>query len=342
VIAEKSKEAAGIIAPESWRNPRTHGAAALTSPWYRSLVKLQAVIVSATFEFYAGRKMDAAMMPVTVGAVSSPMGLGSDSLPVEVDLFGERAFLADSMQFQLEYLLRYGASGVYYIMPTFRGEDADRTHLNQFFHSEAEIVGGLEDVIATVEGYIAALSKGLLEGAGQTIASIAGETNHLEVLARGGEFPRVEYQHAIEALDGSCFSTSPLGDKLITRKGEQELIRRHNGPVWLIHPPQMVVPFYQAVDETGRARSADLLMGVGEVVGCGERCVTAQETRESMARHQVDPTPYGWYLEMKETAPLRTAGFGLGVERFLMAALKHDDIRDLCVFPRIRGSETWI
>ena len=37
------------------------------------------------------------------GSISSPMGLGSDSLPVKINLNGVSTYLADSMQFLLDY-----------------------------------------------------------------------------------------------------------------------------------------------------------------------------------------------------------------------------------------------
>ncbi|GAA2552195.1 hypothetical protein GCM10010435_23080 [Winogradskya consettensis] len=47
-----------------------------------------------------------------------------------VDLFGQKTYVADSMQFMLEYACRFSDSGAWYLMPRFRGEDADETHLN--------------------------------------------------------------------------------------------------------------------------------------------------------------------------------------------------------------------
>jgi len=48
----------------------------------------------------------------------------------------------------------------------------------------------------------------------------------------------------------------------------------------------------------------------------------------------VDPADYGWYLEMKRDYPSRTAGFGLGLERFLMWCVGGKDIRDFCLLLR--------
>jgi aspartyl/asparaginyl-tRNA synthetase len=100
------------------------------------------------------------MIPITCNSVSSPMGLGSDSLPVHVNLFGKETYLADSMQFYLEYFVRQpNVEGIWYIMPTFRGEDPDARHLNQFFHSEAEIKGRFPNIQKVVNNYLHTLTS---------------------------------------------------------------------------------------------------------------------------------------------------------------------------------------
>ena len=102
------------------------------------------------------------------------------------------------------------------------------------------------------------------------------------------------------------------------------------------------IPDLRPTNPEGTARCADLLLGSGEVVGCGERHTTAADTRRALLAHRVDPKAYEWYLRMKAIKPMRTSGFGLGMERFLMWALRHDDIRDLHVMPRLKGVPTWM
>jgi uncharacterized protein DUF4145 len=41
------------------------------------------------------------------------------------------------------------------------------------------------------------------------------------------------------------------------------------------------------------------------------------------------------------TVPMRTSGFGLGIERFLLWVLGHDDIRDIPLVPRGEESLMW-
>ncbi|MDG4763001.1 asparagine synthetase A [Solwaraspora sp. WMMD406] len=329
--------------PQKWHDPAAHFDPIMESPWYRMITAINAAIVEATAAFYQRRGIVPALMPITVSSVSSPMGLGSDSLPVRVNLLGRETYLADSMQFQLEFMLRHGLNGAYYIMPTFRGEEPNATHLNQFFHSEAEITGGLADVMTLVEAYLRALTASVVASpACEAVVEAVGGLDHLQPLRNESPVPSIDFESAAELLGESAFTVREQGILTITRKGERTLLEHFGGAVWLTHPPCASVPFYQRSDAQGRAMSADLLLGCGEVVGCGERWTTGAEVRRALADHLVDEDDYRWYVDMKDRLPMQTAGFGLGIERFLMWLLQHDDIRDLQVMPRIKGQESWV
>lgn len=347
-LADDTASSASLAPPASWHDPQRHLVAAAESAWYQLCTSLMTAILHVTHDFYRARGIEPVLMPVTVGSVSSPMGLGSDSIPVSIDLHGERTYLADSMQFQLEFLLRHGLVGAYYVMPTFRGEDPDATHLNQFFHSEAEIRGGLSDVMRLVEEHVVAFASGLVTArCSEDLERVAGGLGHLRDLVdagTSGSLPRITFDEAVDLLGTPAFEDRGPGRLTIRRQAEQELVRRVGGAVWLTHPPHPTVPFYQAFDESGtRALAADLLMGgVGEVVGCGQRHTDARDLLAALRVHEVDEDEYRWYRLMKQRQPLLTSGFGLGVERFLLFATRHDDIRDLHVMPRLKGSRSWL
>lgn len=312
--------------------------AVLNEPWYAAITRINAALLSATHAFFAARGIASVAVPVTTGTVTSPMGLGSDSAPVPVSLFGERQYLADSMQFHLELLLRHGLTGAHYVMPTFRGDEPDEMHLNQFFHSEAEITGGLDEVFALVDDYVRALAAALLEpGSVDDVTALVGSVAHVERLASLTAIPRVTYAEAERILPASSFASVAGAGRIIRREGERQLVDHFGGVVWLTHPDRLVVPFYQATAPDGTACSGDLLLGAGEVVGAGERHCDGPSVRAALAEHGVDAADYAWYVTMKENRPLRTAGFGLGLERFLLWALSHDDVRDMQIAPRLKG-----
>ncbi|MDB5656509.1 MAG: Asparagine ligase [Tardiphaga sp.] len=328
--------------PRAWRHPVEHLRAALTSPWYELLLDLQDAVTRTTVNFFSARGLRAAHLPVTTGSISSPIGLGSDSLPVAIELHGERVYLADSMQFLLEYATRLTGRGAYYIMPSFRGESHDATHLNEFFHSEAELRGNLTDVLDTVDGYMIALAGALLDVTALA-QTLQGRTGHLQAFAAGARAPRLTFDDAAVVLADlpDAVVHDPAGFRTLTRTGERALAQRMGGAAWVTEWDAVATPFYQATVERPsglRALNADLVLsGPGEVVGAGQRHTTTAEVLEALRHRGIDPQPYGWYLQMKREAPLGTAGFVLGVERLLCWALGHDDIRDLQLVPRLRG-----
>ncbi len=330
-----------LMPPKSWKNPGNHYKIALESEWYKKLVILQDEINHSSWEFFRRKGIRTVSLPITTGSVTSPMGLGSDSLPVKVNLEGVETYLSDSMQFHLEYLLRYLQDGVHYIMPSFRGELADQRHLCQFYHSEAEIMGSLEDVIQLVNEYIYNLCSDLLERIPALIEEFAGTLDHVRsIVDKKMVIPMITFDEAAKILEDKpeYIEYHPEGFRTITSDGEKKLIEMYGGMLWVSHYDYISVPFYQAMDVTGKyAKNADLLFGIGEVVGAGERHVDAVETRDALEMHGLSEAEYEWYVYMKEQHPVKTSGFGMGIERFLLWLTQQDDIRDFQVIPRFNG-----
>lgn len=334
--------------PNLWKSEKDFYLNVLVNPWYKLLVKLENLVSMETMKFYEEKGIITMHLPVTTGSISSPMGRGSDSLPVKVNLEGIDTYLADSMQFLLEYGCRLNEKGVYYVMPSFRGEKADERHLCQFYHSEAEIPGNLEDVMNLVEEYVKYLSKKILENFKEELEKAIGDISHIEKIANyNGNFPRITFNQAEQALK------EKFGDNLndyieyndgwrnITRKAEQELIKIYDGIVWITNYDILAVPFYQQFDDdlAGTTKNADLLFGIGETVGCGERHQNDMDLLKSMKLHEVDKEEYEWYIKLKEKYPLQTAGFGMGIERYLMWVLKASDIRNMQICLRFNGEQ---
>jgi asparaginyl-tRNA synthetase len=326
----------------AYQDPSQLFSKVVESPWYKLISKLQSSIVFSTFEFYKNIQFQPVILPITSQAISSPMGLGSDSLPVEIKLFGEKTYLADSMQFHLEYLLRQGSLGVFYIMPTFRGEDFDHRHLNQFFHSEVELLGDWSKIQKLANDYVGFLTKAILNDPDlmNNLESIIGCTQHLINFFQNPP-PSITFDEAVMLLKDEDQYIKKHPVRSLSSKGELKLIELFHGPLWITHFDADSVPFYQASvmssDGVKKALCGDLLMGIGEVLGAGQRHTHQKDVLASLKDHQNDPSNYQWYLEMKAKYPMVTSGFGLGIERYLLWVLKHNDIRDIQLFNRLKG-----
>lgn len=309
-------------------------------PFYRDLVELLDLIAVATVQHWSGKGFRYSLLPVTTNSVSSPMGLGSDSTPVHTKVGEVSTYLADSMQFYLEYACRFGARGAFYISPSFRGECCDSTHLSQFMHSELEIGNGtLETAIREAEDYVEALCRAILEHFPSELPNTKLPLDHLAEALDAGAFTRITFDEAAARLQGADGALRVLGEgtRTLTRIGEQELMRQLGPFLWVTHWDHLAVPFYQrSLRAGGRtvAANADLLFGPGEVIGAGERHATGVEIREALELHNVPPTSYQWYVRMKDDLPLASSGFGVGIERLLMWIFRHDDIRDIQLIMR--------
>ncbi len=141
---------------------------------------------------------------------------------------------------------------------------------------------------------------------------------------QGSGKPLADTPGAVEIRGGKPFA--------LTKLGEAQMVRNAGGAVWVISPPVDAVPFYQAALGE-KALAADLLLGLGEVVGCGERCVSASDLRASLKRANLDIADYGDYILLKERWPLRTSGFGIGLERLIAFMLGHDASETYRCFP---------
>ncbi|XP_033999392.1 uncharacterized protein LOC117493098 [Trematomus bernacchii] len=340
--------------PHSWQDPQSHSTLAIKSQWYRNLFQIQNTLFHSTVEyFHSSCKYSYALTPLTTDTISSPMGLGSDSEPVSVHLLGQDSYLADSMQFVLEYFLRFqdNLPGAYYISPSFRGEDPDATHLNQFYHVECELLGNMNKAISTAEGYLAHLTKSMLKKHSDMILNTAGTLTHVNAMLSKLDgktpLPRVPLDQAISMMPSADCQEwvqdgQPQFGRKLTRKGERVLMEKYGGAVWLTEMDHLGVPFYQAyVEGTERckAKAADLLLGLGETLGLGERHSTTEMVQEALRHHEVPEQSYKWYLNMRQVNPLLTSGWGMGTERYLCWLLQHDDIRDMHVIPRMKGKK---
>lgn len=294
----------------------------------KKILELQELILVESLNFYKKQNIHWLSAPVTTGAISSPMGFGSDSRPVNITIDGKRTYLADSMQFLLEYGCRIFGDGCWYIMPTFRGESIDKRHLKQFFHSEAEVPGDLENVMNLVDEYI----KNLLV----KIQAVVGNKRHL-AKAVNCNIPRITFNEAEKILGKDNIEHHNFG-RTLSSKNERELIRYFDGPVWVTNYDQMTVPFYQK-SVGGVAKNADLLMGIGETVGCGERWANGDEVLDALESYQIPASEYDWYIKMKQEFPVQTSGFGMGIERFLLFVLGQDDIRKMQIFRRFNDGK---
>ncbi len=291
-------------------------------------------------------------------SVSSPMGPGSNSEVVPIRFGDLDSYLVDSSQFGFEPILMNDIEKVYCYLPSMRGENPDKRHLNQFFHCEAEIKGDLSTLISIVEQYVVSLCSAL-DSMPNLVSRISrnpeATQNMLSRVCSLSSFRQITFDDAVtifkkSTLPGLFIETDTGVD--ITSIGELELMRilETNVPLWVTSYDRDRVPFYLKPDpkNINKVINADLIFPSldegsfgGEIVGCGQRQDSPEEIYESLNRQNISTLPYEWYINLRRLPRYSTtSGFGLGIERFITWALCGDDIKDSIVYPRLKNVQT--
>lgn len=364
--AEKEQERFSRQEPEIFRvppyDPETYVFDLTRHPYFDALVALRHFVQAMSHHYFSAeqgaKNVDLFML---TPSISSPMGPGSDSEPISIEFGGLKTHLVDSSQFGFEPLLIQSPGMVYCYLPSMRGEEPDHRHLNQFYHCECEMTGNLADVMQVVEGYVRRLCEmvAALSCITDLISDDATATREiLSMVVKSDHFPRISFDDAVSLLSSrpdaaTLVRRTPHG-RDISSVGEIVLaeILGYRSPFWITQYDRDRVPFYQkpVTNDPNKVENADLIFPPlrpgsfgGEVVGCGQRQDLAEDILESLRRQDgLSPEPYEWYIALRNNPFYRTtSGFGLGIERFLVWVLAKDHIRDVSLYPRLKGIRSY-
>lgn len=340
-------------------SPQNHYLDVSRKPYFNALLVLRHIFKQAS-DLYWGIEQGAMNMDLFMmtPSVSSPMGPGSDSEAIKIKFGDLETYLVDSSQFGFEPILMNGVDRVYCYLPSMRGEDPDKRHLNQFYHCEAEIRGTLDDLTPLVEGYIKFVAKTFL--AVPNLCNLLSESAEVskEILTNivsKEKFDRICFDDAVTLLTENGYKDLIIANefgRVIPSSGELTLMKllKCKSPIWLERFDRDTVAFYQKPDptDTNKVINADLLFPPllensfgGEIVGAGQRQDSSLEMLQSLKRQGLVIDSYQWYADLRDQPGYQTtSGFGLGVERFLTWVLGKDDIKNVIFYPRLKNVHT--
>ena len=357
-LAFKDNPQSNFALPEY--SPETHYIELTRSDYFRALITLRHYIKIIS-DYYFGVECGAKNIDLFMltPSISSPMGSGSDSETIPIKFGKYDSNLVDSSQFGFEPLLLNEIDKVYCYLPSMRGEKPDKRHLNQFYHCEAEIKGDIEQLIPMIEKYIKILAEALilmpniLERISLNFWKTTVTLNKVLELKK---FPEITFDEAVNTLVESGNKTLinfTESGRDISSEGEIKLAEIFNfdTPFWVRNCDRDRVAFYQKPDpnNSDKVINADLIFPPiikdafgGEIIGCGQRQDVCQEMTDSLARQNINPGPYEWYINLRKLPDYKTtSGFGLGIERFITWSLCRDDIKDAILYPRLKDVETY-
>jgi asparaginyl-tRNA synthetase len=122
---------------------------------------------------------------------------------------------------------------------------------------------------------------------------------------------------------------------------EEALSKTRQEPFFVIDYPKKARGFYYSEhhDKPSVLRDFDLIYpeGFGEAISGGEREYRYEKVLERIKENGDDPEKYSWYLDMLKHGIPRSAGFGIGVERFTRWICGLSKIWEATPFPKVPG-----
>jgi aspartyl/asparaginyl-tRNA synthetase len=325
-----------------------------TENYFHALLILRQYIRLVS-DYYLGAKLRSTSVDLFMltPSISSPMGPGSDSEAINIKFGNLETFLVDSSQFGFEPILLNNFNRVYCYLPSMRGENPDKRHINQFFHCELEMIGTLNELRPIIEGYIKILCETILlmENVVDKISKNNKQTKKiLKKVINSKKFFEIDFEEAINILiknKKEKYINFEKKGRDISSAGELELMKilKVDTPIWIKNFDRDRVPFYQKPYLENKTINADFLFPPiikkgfgGEIVGSGQRQDNPEEMYQSLERQNISSTPYEWYIDLRRMKDYKkTSGFGIGIERFIAWTLGKEDIKDVIPYPRLKN-----
>lgn len=255
----------------------------------------------------------------------------------KLDYFGREAFLRQDPQLHRQLCIAAGFDKIYDLGPNWRAELSHTPrHLCEhrgmavefgFMNDETDMMRVEEEMV------VAAMSK-----------VKADCTRELELLQIQMEipntpFPEMRFPEVYRILE-EYGKNIPYGSDL-DKESETLLSKhvreKHKADVYFVNRyPFKVKPFYvMRVDEDPQwSRGVDLVYRDIEQSSGGQREHRYEKIMTQLREKNVNPEAMKWFTEPFKFGVPPHGGFCLGIERFTMALLKKENVKETTLFPR--------
>jgi nondiscriminating aspartyl-tRNA synthetase len=245
--------------------------------------------------------------------------------------YDREAFLAQSPQLYKEQLTMAFES-VFEIGPIFRAEPSrTNRHLSEAISIDVErAFVDYNDIMSLLEKMVLNIVDTLKE-------KNQDDLEYLELQLPSMELPfsKYSYSDVIDRLQ-EAGERIQWGDDIspqIMKSIQQEHL---NDFYFIIDWPTSTKPFYikPSAADNRICESFDLMCGGLEVSSGSTRISHKDQLVERMAKQGLKPEAFDYHLRVFDYGVPPHAGFGLGLERLIMALTKVENIRDVTLYPR--------
>ena len=284
------------------------------------------------------------MFQLTTLDVGNPPRTPEGAVDYSRDFFAQKTHITVSGQLEAE-IFALALGKVYTFGPTFRAENSNTPrHLAEFWMIEPEMAFvELAENADVAEDFLKSVVKMAL---GRCPADIAfldervqkGLRANLEHVV-SSPFERMTYTEAVALLEKSGQSFEfPVSWGVPLQTEHERYITEValKKPVILTDYPKDIAAFYMRLNDDGKTvRAMDVLVPqIGEIIGGSQREERLDVLEARMKEMHVPADELWWYLDTRRFGTVPHAGFGLGLERFVLFVTGMGNIRDVIPFPR--------
>ncbi len=245
--------------------------------------------------------------------------------------FDKQVFLAQSPQFYKQLMQAACFEKVFEIGFAYRAEKSHTTrHVAEFLSLDVEeSFVSIEDHMKLLEDMLIYVMRRVKERDEELWKDFG-----VEIIVPKKPFPKMHIKEIAKIL--GMEEASDLGTEGEKRLGEYVKEKFSHEFVFVIGYPFEVRPFYAMKDESDPrfTKSYDLLFKGTEIVTGGQREHRYEKLVSQAKEKGVSVENARFYFEAFKYGMPPHAGFGLGVERFLMKLLELKNIREVILFPR--------
>lgn len=248
-----------------------------------------------------------------------------------IKYFDTQAYLAQSPELYKEQLITVFEK-VFEVGTFFRAEEAHtRRHLNEFISVDLEeAFVTMDDVMKTQEEMIVYTISKVKENRKEEL-----ETLGVTLDTPKTPFKRYTYDEILNELK-NIGETIEWGEDIST-PAYRKLGKLHlNEFYFIVDWPSKTRPFYIKPKENNAKLSYafDLMYEWIEIASGGSRVDKKTIFLERLKEQNLNPESFKFYLDVFDYGMPPHAGWGLGLDRFIMALLKIQNIREVVLFPR--------
>jgi aspartyl-tRNA synthetase len=292
-----------------------------------SVFRIRQTVLNSVREFLARQKFIEVNTPKMIATATEG---GAALFPIFY--YDREAFLAQSPQLYKEQLTMAFES-VFEIGPIFRAEPSrTNRHLSEAISIDVErAFVDYNDVMSLLERTIISIIETVKERNADDLKFMELQLPAVEL-----PFPKYTYSDLIDKLQ-EAGERIQWGDDISPQVMKSLQDDRLNGFYFIIDWPTSTKPFYVkpgAVDGGRVCESFDLMFGALEMSSGSTRINRKDQLVERMTKQGLKPDAFDYHLRVFDYGVPPHAGFGLGLERLMMALTKVENIRDATLYPR--------